>query len=75
MYSYLYLILMTVINIAERSCVKSFVFEVILVRIKSECEKIRTRITPNTNNFYPDLGTHFQKTHSFFSIGTNMPQI
>ena len=28
------------------------VFGVILVRIQSECRKIRTRITPNTNTFY-----------------------
>ena len=28
------------------------VFEVILVRIQSECGKIRTRITPNTDTFY-----------------------
>ena len=28
------------------------VFGVILIRIHSECRKIRTRITPNTGTFY-----------------------
>ena len=28
------------------------VFAVILVRIQSECRKLRTRITPNTDTFY-----------------------
>ena len=31
---------------------KVFIFEVILVRIQSECGKIRIRITPNTDTFY-----------------------
>ena len=33
-------------------CVEVSVFGVILVRIQSECRKIRTRITPNTDTFH-----------------------
>ena len=33
-------------------CVKVSVFGVILVRIQSECGKIRTTITPNTDTFH-----------------------
>ena len=29
------------------------VFKVLLVRIQSECEKLRTRKTPNTDPFHP----------------------
>ena len=36
----------------EYHCEKGSVFGVILVRIQSECGKIRTRITPNTDTFY-----------------------
>ena len=31
---------------------KESVFGVILIRIQSECGKMRTRITPNTDSFY-----------------------
>ena len=36
----------------EYHCEKVSVFGVILVRIQSECGKIRTRITPNTDTVY-----------------------
>ena len=31
---------------------KESVFGVVLIRIQSECGKMRTRITPNTDSFY-----------------------
>ena len=35
------------------------VFGVILVRVQSECSKIRTRITPNTDTFWAAMKKHF----------------
>ena len=42
------------------------VFGVILVRIQSECVKIRTRITPNTVNFYAVRGANNCKKEKRF---------
>ena len=41
-------------NVTLKSCnaQKMSVFGVILVRIQSECRKIKTRITPNTGTFH-----------------------
>ena len=35
----------------SKHCVKNVRIGVVLVRIQSECEKMRTRITPNTETF------------------------
>ena len=43
------------------------VFGVILVRIHSECRKILTRITSNTDTFYAVLTFELFKFESFFS--------
>ena len=47
-----------VLDVVQGSCGtytvwKTSLFGVILVRIQSECRKIWTRITPNTDTFYP----------------------
>ena len=39
-------------NVQLNTARKVSVFEVILIRIQSECGKARTRITPNTDTFY-----------------------
>ena len=41
---------------------KVSVFGVILVRIQAECGKIRTRITPNTDNFHAVVDKEFSST-------------
>ena len=41
---------------------KVSVFGVILVRIQAECGKIRTRITPNTDNFHAEVDKEFSST-------------
>ena len=46
------LVLSTPLNSWSCHCVKMSVFRVVLVRIQSECGKIRTRITPNTDTFH-----------------------
>ena len=45
---------------------KMSVFGVILVRIQSECVKIRTRKTPNTVNFYAVRGVNNCKKEKRF---------
>ena len=42
----------TVTELTSDTLRKVFVFGIILVCIQSECGKIRTKITPNTNTFY-----------------------
>ena len=39
------------------------VFGVILIRIHSECRKIRTRITPNTGTFYAVSNMNIRGKH------------
>ena len=50
---------------------KVSVFEVILVRIQSECGKIRTRITPNTDTFYAVYDGSFWYFSQHFQIVKN----
>ena len=45
--------------------IRSYSVLVISLRIQSECEKMRTRITPNTDTFY--AVQHSQETHYIHS--------
>ena len=38
-----------------KHCMKKAIFGVFSVRIQSECGKIRTRKTPNTDTFFYDV--------------------
>ena len=61
-------------NFQENSCSRVFltawkvsVFGVFLIRIQSECSKIRTRKTPYTNTFLAVSLTHFVPLISFYT--------
>ena len=55
---------------------KVSVFGVILVRIQSKCEKMRTRITPNTDTIYTvQVGQDICKTSSKHNVTTKMKDV